>query len=185
MCSLEDSKIIELFFERSEQAISELSGKYGLVCLKVAFNILNNEQDAEECVNDALLGVWNTVPPQNPNPLISFVCKIVRNLAINKYNKNTAAKRNSIYDVALDELENCFSDTNLVEDQFDATETARRINDFLATLDSENRVMFVRRYWYSDSIQDLARLFNTSEHNISVRLSRTRDRLKKHLSRSV
>ena len=102
--SLDDRKIIELFFERSEQAIIELSKKYGSVCSKVAFNILNNTQDTEECVNDAYLGTWNTIPPQNPNPLLSYVCRIVRNLAIKKYHTNTAAKRNSIYDVALDEL---------------------------------------------------------------------------------
>lgn len=185
MCSLEDSKIIELFFERSEQAIGELSDKYGLVCSKVAFNILNNKQDAEECVNDAFLGVWNTIPPQNPNSLLSYVCRIVRNLAISKYHKNTAAKRNSIYDVALDELENCFASADFTEDEFDAKETARIIDDFLSQLDRENRIMFVRRYWYADSIEELAKLFNTSKHNVSVRISRTREKLKKHLSQSI
>ena len=179
--SLDDRKIIELFFERSEQAIIELSKKYGSVCSKVAFNILNNTQDAEECVNDAYLGTWNTIPPQNPNPLLSYVCRIVRNLAIKKYHTNTAAKRNSIYDVALDELENCFPSSVSVEDEFNAVETARIIDKFLETLDRENRIMFVRRYWHSDSIDDLAKLLHTSNHNISVRLSRTREKLKKHL----
>ena len=178
---LDDRKIIELFFQRSEQAIIELSKKYGSVCSKVAFNILNNTQDAEECVNDAYLGTWNTIPPQNPNPLLSYVCRIVRNLAIKKYHTNTAAKRNSIYDVALDELENCFPSSVSVEDEFNAIETARIIDKFLETLDQENRIMFVRRYWHSDSIDDLAKLFHTSNHNISVRLSRTREKLKKHL----
>lgn len=181
MGSLDDSKIIELFFERSEQAIIELSKKYNPVCSKVAFNILNNTQDAEECVNDAYLAAWNTIPPQNPSPLLSYVCRIVRNLAIKKYHKNTAAKRNSIYDVALDELENCFPSSASAEDEFNAVETARIIDDFLATLDWENRIMFVRRYWHSDSIDELAKLFQTSNHNISVRLSRTREKLKKYL----
>ena len=90
--NLDDRKIIELFFERSEQAIIELSNKYGSVCTKVAYNILNNRQDAEECVNDAYLGTWNTIPPQNPNPLLSYVSRIVRNLAIKKYHANTAEK---------------------------------------------------------------------------------------------
>lgn len=179
--SLDDRKIIELFFERSEQAIIELSNKYGSVCSKVAFNILNNEQDTEECVNDAYLGAWNTIPPQNPNPLLSYVCRIVRNLSIKKYHTNTAAKRNSIYDVALDELENCFSSSVLVEDEFNAIETARIIDHFLETLDQKNRIMFVRRYWHSDSIDDIAKLFHTNNHNISVRLSRIREKLKKHL----
>ena len=179
--NLDDRKIIELFFERSEQAIIELSDKYGSVCSKVAFNILNNKQDAEECVNDAYLGTWNTIPPQNPNPLLSYVCRIVRNLAIKKYHSNTAAKRNSIYDVALGELEDCIPSSTLIEDEFNAIETARIIDDFLKTLDQDNRIMFVRRYWHSDSIEDLAKLFGTSNHNISVRLSRTREKLKKHL----
>ena len=181
MINLDDRKIIELFFERSEQAIIELSNKYGSVCSKVAFNILNNKQDAEECVNDAYLGAWNTIPPQNPNPLVSYVCRIVRNLAIKKYHSNTAAKRNSIYDLALDELENCFPSSVSVEDEFNAKETARAIDDFLETLDSDNRILFVRRYWHADSIDEIAKLFKTSNHNISVRLSRTREKLKKYL----
>ena len=167
---MDDSKIIELFFERQEQAIIELSNKYGSVCSKVAFNILNNKQDTEECVSDAYLGAWNTIPPQNPNPLLSYVCRIVRNLAIKKYHANTAAKRNSIYDVALDELENCFPSSVSVEDDFNVIETARIIDEFLATLNQKNRIMFVRRYWHSDSIDDLAKLFQTSNHNISVRI---------------
>ncbi len=121
---MDDRKIIELFFERSEQAIVELSKKYGAVCFKIAFNILNNAQDAEECVNDAYLGAWNTIPPQSPNPLLSYVCRIVRNLAIKKYHKHAAIKRNSIYDMALDELENCFPSSASVEDEFNANETA-------------------------------------------------------------
>ena len=179
--SLDDSKIIELFYERSEQAIIELSNKYGPVCTRVANNILNNRQDTEECVNDAYLGAWNSIPPQKPNPLLSYVCRIVRNLAIKKYHANTAAKRNSIYDVTLDELENCFPASTSVEDEFHAGEVARIIDEFLETLDKENRIMFVRRYWHSDSISELAELFHTSNHNVSVRLSRTREKLKKHL----
>lgn len=181
MSNLDDRKIIELFFERSEQAIIELSNKYGSVCRKVADNILNNKQDVEECVNDAYLGTWNTIPPQNPNPLISYVCRIVRNIAIKKYHFNTAEKRNSIYDVALDELENCIPSVSSVEDEIDAIEISKYINTFLEKLDKENRVLFIRRYWYSDSIDDLANLFCTSNHNVSVRLSRTRKKLKKYL----
>lgn len=179
--NLDDRKIIELFYERSEQAIVELSNKYGYACTKVADNILNNMQDVEECVNDAYLGAWNTIPPQNPNPLINYICRIVRNIAIKKYHFNTAAKRNSIYDVALDELENCIPAMSSVEDEINAIEVSKCINLFLETLDKENRILFVRRYWYSDSIADLAKLFCTSKHNVSVRLSRTRDKLKRYL----
>lgn len=178
---MDDSKIIELFFERSEQAIIELSNKYGPICTRVAANILNNREDAEECVNDAYLGAWNTIPPQKPNPLLSYVCRIVRNLAIKKYHSNSAMKRNSIYDVVLDELENCFPASNSVEDEFNAKEIAHIIDDFLETLNRENRVMFVRRYWHSDSIATIAESFHTSRHNVSVRLSRTREKLRKHL----
>ena len=121
---MEDSKIIDLFYERSEQAIVELSKKYNSVFTKVADNILNDVRDTEECVNDAYLGAWNTIPPQNPNPLLSYVCRIVRNLAIKKYHANTAAKRNSIYDVSLNELENCFPASASVEDEFHANELA-------------------------------------------------------------
>ena len=173
--------IVELYWQRSENALTESKNKYERYCGVIAENILKSKEDAEECVNDAYLGTWNTIPPQNPNPLSSYVCRIVRNLAIKKYHTNTAAKRNSIYDVALDELENCFPSSVSVEHEFNAIETARIIDDFLETLDQENRIMFVRRYWHSDSIDDLAKLFHTSNHNISVRLSRTREKLKKYL----
>lgn len=178
---MDDSKIIELFYERSEQAIIELSKKYGSVCTRVANNILNNRLDSEECINDAYLGAWNTIPPQKPDPLLSYVCRIVRNLAIKKYHSNTAVKRNSIYDVSLDELENCFPVSDSPEDKADTREIARMIDRFLETMNKENRIMFVRRYWYADSISELAELFHTSNHNISVRLSRTREKLRKHL----
>ncbi len=178
---MNDMEIIQLFFERSEQAIKELSEKYGAACSKIAFNILNNTQDAEECVNDAYLGVWNTIPPQNPNPLQSYVYRIVRNLAIKKHRFGTAAKRKSTYDITLDELENCFSSSVSADDEFNAKEISRIISEFLETLDKENRIIFIRRYWYSDSITDIAKQFGRNEHNISVRLSRTREKLKKYL----
>ena len=119
---MDDSKIIDLFYARSEQAIMELSTKYGAVCSKVAKNILNNSHDAEECVNDAYLGAWNTIPPQNPNPLLTYICRIVRNLSIMKYHSNTAIKRNSFYDAALDELEDCLASSETVEDKLTAKE---------------------------------------------------------------
>lgn len=178
---MEDSKIIDLFYARSEQAIIELSKKYGAVCRKVAGNILNNRLDAEECINDAYLGVWNTVPPRSPDPLLAYVCRIVRNLSIMKYHSNTAAKRNSFYDVALDELEECLASETTVEIEITARELSGLLDRFLETLDQENRVMFVRRYWYSDSVSEIAERFHMSSNNVSVRLSRIRGRLKKFL----
>ena len=180
---LEDSKIIELFFARVEQAIVELSAKYGIVCNRIARNILKNDLDAEECVNDTYLAAWNTIPPQKPDPLRTYIFRIVRNIAIAKYHANTAEKRNSYYDVALEELENCLAASVTVEQEISAKELSQEIDSFLDTLDRDNRVMFVRRYWYSDSISDLAEMFQTSNNNVSVRLSRTREKLKKHLKK--
>ena len=180
---MNDSEIIDLFYMRSEQAIIELSVKYGNVCNKVAKNILNNILDAEECVNDAYLGAWNTIPPQNPNPLLTYISRIVRNLSIKKYHSNTSVKRNSFYDVALDELESCIPSGKTIESELDAKELSRIIDDFLDTLDKENRVMFVRRYWYSDSISDIAEKFQISSNDVSVRLFRIREKLKKYLKK--
>lgn len=179
---MDDSKIIELFYERSEQAIIELSNKYGHICYKLADNILNNRLDSEECVNDAYLAVWNTVPPQKPDPLLSYVCRIVRNLALKKYHDNTAQKRNSIYDVALDEIAECIPASFSVEDEATAGEIAGLIDRFLETLDRDSRVMFVRRCWHADSIKEIAGLFHKSRHYVSVRLSRIRKALKRYLT---
>ena len=114
---LEDSKIIELFFARVEQAIVELSAKYGIVCNRIARNILKNDLDAEECVNDTYLAAWNTIPPQKPDPLRTYIFRIVRNIAITKYHSNTAEKRNSYYDESLAELEDCLAGSVTVEDE--------------------------------------------------------------------
>ena len=178
---LEDTKIIELFFARTEQAIKELSVKYGRTCKRIAQNILKSESDAEECVNDTYLATWNTIPPEKPNPLRSYVFRITRNIAIAKYHSNTAGKRNSFYDVALDELEECLTSSMTVEQEVNAKELSREINRFLDGLDRESRVMFVSRYWYSDSISDIAKKYQTTNNNVSVRLSRIRNKLKKHL----
>lgn len=180
---MEDSRIIELFYARSEQAIKELSKKYGALCTHVARNILNSRQDAEECVNDAYLGAWNTIPPENPNPLRTYICRIVRNLSIMRYHSNTAKKRNSYYDAALDELEDCITSASSVEDEISVRELSRLLDAFLDNLDVENRVIFVRRYWYSDSVSEIAEKLGVSSNNISVRLSRIRSKLKKFLEK--
>lgn len=179
----EDSRIIELFFARTEQAIQELSAKYGTACGRIAQNILKNTLDAEECVNDTYLAAWNTIPPQKPDPLRTYIFRIVRNIAIAKYHANTSGKRNSYYDVALEELENCLAASVTVEQEISAKELSGQIDSFLDTLDKEDRVMFVRRYWYSDSISDIAERFQMSNNNVSVRLSRIRNKLKKHLKK--
>lgn len=178
---MEDELIIDLFFARSEQAISELDQKYGKPCHKLSYSILNNLQDAEECVNDAYLGTWNAIPPERPNPLLVFLCKIVRNISIMRYHANTAAKRNGSYDVALDELENCLASQRTIDTEMDEKELIRSIEDFLEKLSAVNRVTFMRRYWFLDSYAEIAKLTGISEKNVSVRLTRIRKQLRNYL----
>lgn len=180
---MDDKAIIDLFFERSEQAIRELDTKYGKTCHKVSYNILNNQQDAEECVNDAYLGTWNAIPPQRPNPLLTFLCRIVRNLSITRYHANTATKRNSAYDIALEELENCLSSGITVEDEVEGKLLVQTIEDFLDTLSRDSRVIFMRRYWFSDSYAEIAKQVGISEKTVSVRLTRIRNQLREHLTK--
>lgn len=176
-----DEKIIELFFERSEQAIKEVDIKYGRVCHNISYNILSDRMDAEECVNDAYLGAWNAIPPARPNPLLTYLCKIVRNLSLKRYYMKEAIKRNSTYDVAMEELEAYLSSPNTVEAEIEAKELARIIESFLDTLSVENRVIFLRRYWFSDTYSDIAQRVGLTEKNVSVRLTRTRSKMREYL----
>lgn len=178
---MEDEEIIELFFARSEQGIRELDDKYGKACSKLSYNIVNNTQDAEECVNDAYLGAWNAIPPVHPNPLLSYILKIVRNISLKSYWKKEAAKRGGQYKIALEEIEACIADENSVEDEIEASELAHIIEKFLDTLTVENRVIFMRRYWFSESCRDIAGYVGLSEKNISVRLTRIRGKLRQYL----
>ena len=136
---MEDQQIIRLFFERSEQAITELSRKYGALCFQIADNILDDPQDAEECVNDAWLGAWNSIPPQRPDPLRAYICRIVRNLSLKKLRANSALKRSSRFEVSLSELEDCISAHSL-DEQLAAGELSAQINAFLAALRRDDRV---------------------------------------------
>ena len=178
---MNDERIIELFLERSEEAIKELHEKYGRLCYKVSYNILNDRQDAEECVNDAYLGVWNAIPPAKPNSLCAFVCKIVRNVSLKRYEKNTAAKRNGRYDVAMEELEDCLASAVTVEEEIEECELVESIEAFLDILSKEDRVIFLRRYWFSDTYADIAKQVGLTEKNVSVRLTRIRKKLREYL----
>ena len=178
---MQDTEIIALFFARSEQAIAELAARHGAVCRRVAENILGDARDAEECVNDAYLGVWNTVPPQRPSPLRTYVCRIVRNLATARYHASRAQKRSSIYDAALDELEDCLASADTAETALGARELTALLDRFLASLGEDERVLFVRRYWYADSVAALAERFGLRENTASVRLARTREKLRNYL----
>lgn len=178
---MDDKEIIGLFFMRSERAIQELDHKYGSICHTVAFRILNNRQDAEECVNDAYLGIWNAIPPAHPDPLLAYVCKIVRNVSLKRYEQNTAVKRNSFYDVALEELEDCLASVQTVETELAEKELTHTIEAFLDSLSTENRVIFLRRYWFSDSHAQIAKQVGLTSKNVSVRLTRIRKDLRKYL----
>ena len=181
---MDDKQIIRLFFQRSEQAITELSQKYGALCFQLADNILNDHQDAEECVNDAYLGAWNSIPPQSPDPLRAYICRIVRNHSLKKLRANTARKRGSQFEVSLSELEACIPDNSL-DEQLAASELAAQINAFLSALPRDDRVMFVKRYWFSESLPEIADIFGITENNASVRLSRIRRKLHQHLKEAA
>ena len=178
---MDDEKIIDLFFARSEQAIGELDTKYGKLCHNLSHNILGNRSDAEECVNDAYLGVWNAIPPAKPNPLQAYICKIVRNISLKLYYKGKAAKRSSVYEIAMSEIEACLSSSNAIEDNVEARELARIIEAFLDSMTVENRVIFMLRYAYSDTYADIAKRVGLTEKNVSVRLSRIRQKMKQYL----
>ena len=178
---MEDEKIIELFFSRSESAITEISKKYGGICTQTSFNITSDWCDAEECVNDSYFGLWNAIPPHKPNPLLAFLLRIVRNLSINRYNQKMAQKRKSNYDLCLDELSNIVSSSISVEDEIAASELSNMIDLFLESLSETNRMLFVRRYWYMDSYSDLSLITGMNEGTIRTRLSRLRTQLKTFL----
>ena len=181
---IEDEKIIEMFFERSEQGIRELDIKYGTVSHNLSHHIVGSRQNAEECVNDAYLGAWNAIPPAKPNPLRAYICKIVRNISLKLYYRKEAAKRNSTYDIAMEELKRQLSSPNTVETEIEVRELARIINNFLETLTVENRVIFIRRYWFCDNYKDIAARVGLTEKNISVRLTRIRKKMKQYLIES-
>ena len=176
---MDDNAIIELFFARSEQAIWALDDKYGKICYSLSYNILHSRQDAEECVNDVYLGVWNAIPPARPNPLLAFLCRIVRNLSLMRYHADKAAKRGGgSYTVALEELEGCLASSHTVEGDMEEQELVQLIEDFLETLSPKNRILFIRRYWFSDSYEEIAVRTGLSEKNVSVRLTRIRKQLR-------
>jgi len=180
---LQDHEIIALFFERSEQAITELMRKYGAAIKNVASNILKDAQDAEEAVSDTYLTVWNRIPPAKPKYLGAYACRISRNLSLKRFYANTAEKRNSYYDVALDELEETIPALSTVESAYDAKELTQYLNQFLKNLNREDRYMFLRRYWFGDKIGDIADQLNITPHKVSVHLFRLRQKLQEYLKK--
>ena len=176
---MEDGAIVELYWQRNERAITASDEKYGGLCRSLSQNILDSVQDAEECVNDTWLRSWNAMPPQRPGVLSAFFGKITRNLSLDRWRKNRAAKRGgSQVEVALLELEDCLPDRNTPERHLEAAETARVISDFLRTQPELDRVLFVRRYFHLEPLAALEARFGLSEGQVKSRLHRTRRKLK-------
>ena len=175
---MDDKKLADLFFERSEQAISELEREYGAGAKALAFNLLGDARDAEECLSDALLAVWSTVPPTRPESMKAYFLKLTRHHALDRYHRLTAQKRNSRYDTALDELSYCIPDPETAESMCEARALGEAINAFLGQLKPEDRTLFVRRYWLSEGVGEISEALGMTPQKASLRLFRIRDRLK-------
>ncbi len=178
-----DVLIVGLYFQRDETAISVTGKKYGNYLKAISKNILGSESDAEECVNDTYLRAWNSIPPENPHNLGTYLGKIVRNLSLDKYRHNTAEKRGGGEGSAvLDELADCIPGKETVESEVCKKELTLAINGFLDTLPEEHCRMFVCRYWYAMPVCDIAKRFRKRESNVSVTLGRIRNKLRTYLS---
>ena len=182
MSLMDDAKIVQLYFERNEQAIEETANKYGRYCTSIANNILGNKEDVEECVNDTYLNTWNSIPPHRPKVLSTFLGKIVRNLAFNRYKHDHADKRGGgEMPLVLDELAECVSGSDNVADEYATKELVSTINEFLSTLPEDKRKIFVRRYWYTESVVEIAKRYNMESTAVSMILSRLRTKLHNYL----
>lgn len=181
---MEDSKIIDLYWERAETAITETAKKYGRYCHFISYQILYNNQDAEECVNDTYFRAWKAMPPQRPNRLSIFLGKITRNLAIDKYRQYTAEKRGiGQTELVLSELDDCIPAQQNTEQQSEEILLVGAIDAFLADLSAKNRIIFVRRYWYLISIKEIAEQYGMSESKVKSTLFRLRNRLRIYLEK--
>lgn len=179
---MDDNGIIQLYWDRNDQAIKVTSDKYGHYCKSIAKNILNNEEDAEECVNDTYLKAWNSMPTHWPEQFATFLGKITRNLSFNKYKHDHAEKRGGgEITLVLDELTDCISDVDDVEQIIDRQELIRTINLFVRSLSVNKRNIFVRRYWYADSVAEIAHDNGMLQGTISKTLERTRKQLNAYL----
>lgn len=179
---MEDQKIVELYWERSETAIAETQKKYGKYCHYIAYNILNSNPDAEECVNDTYLKTWEAIPPAKPRLFKSFIGRITRNLALDRYDREHALKRRGNTDLILDEIGECVPEDDGREM---SEEIALRdaINGFLESLPEETRIIFMRRYWYLSPVAHIAGDLGLSESNVKVILMRTRKKFKAYLEK--
>ena len=176
---MEDNQIIQLYFDRSEDAISQTAVKYGKYCHTIAYNILHNFEDSEECVNDTYWKAWGIIPPRRPKKLAAFLGKITRNLSLDMYRHYTADKRGGgEMAVALEELGDCVSSLGNMDDYVEQKVLVDALNNFLASLSAEHRKIFMRRYWYVSSVKEIAEDYGISESKVKMSLLRSRNQLK-------
>lgn len=175
---MEDREIINLYWSRNEAAIGQTHTKYGRLLHSISYNILSNHEDSQECVNDTYQKAWNAMPPQRPDSLTAFLGRIVRNLSINCWHKARAQKRSNGAKELLLELAECVPDKNNVEKVIEARELSEFISDWLCTLSQENRVLFLRRYWYGVPLKRLAHEYGTTPSKLGSRMYRLRQELK-------
>lgn len=178
---MEDEKIIALYWQRDERAIDETAGKYGRLILSIAYRILHNQEDAQECENDTYHAAWNRIPPEIPRCLHAFLGRIARNIACDRYDYCNAKKRNHSFDLVLDELKDCLKSSDTVDSHLEQQLTAQYISEFLNKTHYSKRVLFIRRYWYCDSIAELAERFGYRESRVKSMLMRTRKELRQYL----
>ena len=179
---MDDKELVELYWERDERAITETEQRFGSYCRAIAYRIIGTEEDAEECVSDVLLRAWNTIPPQKPERLDTFLGKITRNLAIDYKRKSNAVKRGSgEYDLAYQELERCLQSGNDPAEQIEAQELVAFIEEFLLSLPTTERRVFLRRYWHFQSIAEISAQLSFSEAKTRTMLYRTRKKLRTYL----
>ena len=177
---MDDSKIMELYFSRDEKAIKETDRKYGKLCHHIAYNILQNNEDSEECVNDTYIGVWNAIPPERPNHFMAFVCKIARNLALKRLEAETRQKRSLATVISISELEEILPDENIAAD-ISNEEIGKAISAFLRKEKADNRKVFIRKYYFFDSISEIAERYGFTESKVKNMLYHTRNKLKEYL----
>lgn len=176
---MEDNRIIDLYWQRNENAISETATKYGKYLYSISYRILLNAEDAEECVNDTCNDAWQSMPPHRPSVLSTFLGKITRRLSIDRWRKRSADKRGGgEIALALDELDECVSGSGSAEDEAEHRELLNKINEFLKALPRGERQVFMCRYWYMDPVSDIAKQFGYSESKIKSMLYRTRHKLR-------
>lgn len=180
--AMTDGQIIDLYWQRDTAAIQETSKKYGAYCYAIANNILNSKEDSEECVNDTWLKTWNAIPPQKPAILQMFLAKITRNLSLDRFLARTAQKRGGgEIHLVLDELAECLPSSSDVAGEYERKELGQLVGKYINKLPPRDRIIFLRRYFFTDSIADIATRYHLSENNITVILSRTRKKIKNYL----